>query len=401
MTSARAVATTSPETDDRLWTGPYTLALLSALLFYSTFYLALAALPKYLKDQLGTGTGEIGLVLGLFAVTAITPRPFIGRLVNGGITLAPMLICATIFMLANIFYAGATTIPLLIAVRLFQGGGMAGYTTAAPSLVAAITPAPRRGEAMAYWGVANTLALAACPALGLAIAAHWGYPTCFGVAAVVGAATVLVTALLRPRQRPAPRPALPPPGPLLEARVLLPALACFVMMLGYGVIITFIIILADERRIAGSGFFFTIYAAGLLVARAIAGRLSDRYGRWIVAVPGIACLAASLIVAALAHALPLLAVAALLAGAGFGAAQPALLALTVDLVPHDRRGSAVATYYVAHESGIATGSIALGWVAQAITTGGMFALTGAALLVAIAALGLFVWRTGQERFAPA
>ena len=167
MTSARAVATIAPETGDRLWTGPYMLALLSALLFFSAFYLPLAALPKYLKDQLGSGTGEIGLVLGLFAVTAITPRPFIGRLVNGGITLAPMLICATIFMLANVFYAGATTIPLLIAVRLFHGGGMAGYTTAAPSLVAAITPAARRGEAMAYWGVANTLALAVCPALGL------------------------------------------------------------------------------------------------------------------------------------------------------------------------------------------------------------------------------------------
>ncbi|MHB8644763.1 MAG: MFS transporter [Thermomicrobiales bacterium] len=400
MTGARATATASPETGDRLWTGPYALALLSTLLFFSAFYLPLAALPKYLKDQLGRSTGQIGLVLGLFAVTAIIPRPFIGRLVNGGITLAPMLICAVIFMLANVFYAGATTIPLLIAVRLFHGGGMAGYTTAAPSLVAAITPAPRRGEAMAYWGVANTVALAVCPALGLAIAGRWGYPACFWVAAAVGAAAVLVTALLRPRNRPTERPALPPPGPLLESRVFLPMLACFVMMLAYGVIITFIIILADERQIVGSGFFFTIYAAGLLVARAIAGRLSDRYGRWIVAIPGIACLALSLIVAALAPALPLFAVAAVLAGAGFGAAQPALLALTVDLVPHDRRGSAVATYYVAHESGIATGSIALGWVAQAITTGGMFALTGAVLLVAIGALGLYIRRGSQGRFAP-
>jgi hypothetical protein len=60
----------------------------------------------------------------------------------------------------------------------------------------------------------------------------------------------------------------------------------------------------------------------------------------------------------------------------------------------------VATYYVAHESGIATGSIALGWVAQAVTTGGMFALTGTALLVAIAALGLYVWRGSSARVAP-
>ena len=77
------------------------------------------------------------------------------------------------------------------------------------------------------------------------------------------------------------------------------------------------------------------------------------------------------------------------------------MALTVDLVPPERRGSAVATYYVAHESGIATGSIALGWVAQAMTTGGMFALTGAVLLLATGALGVYVWRGSQIRVAPA
>src|SRR6476659_1187177 len=98
MASAQVAAARTGE-DERLWTVRYTLALLSALLFFSSFYLPLAALPKYLKDQLGSGTGEIGLVLGVFAATAILPRPFIGRMVNGGITLAPMLISAAIFTL--------------------------------------------------------------------------------------------------------------------------------------------------------------------------------------------------------------------------------------------------------------------------------------------------------------
>jgi hypothetical protein len=36
-----------------------------------------------------------------------------------------------------------------------------------------------------------------------------------------------------------------------------------------------------------------------------------------------------------------------------------------------------------------------------VTTGGMFALTGATLLVAIGALGLYVWRISPARIAPA
>lgn len=379
-------------TKDRLWTLPYVLALTSALFFFSAFYLTLGALPTYLKSNLGSNTGQIGLVLGLFGVTAILPRPTIGRIVNAGVTLPPMLIAAGIFTLANVLYVGATSIPLLIAFRLFHGLGMAGYTNAAPALVASITPTTRRGEAMAYWGVANTIALAGGPALGLALASRWGYPACFWVAATVGALGILVTALLWPSQRMPGKFILPPTGQLLESRVLKPAVACYLLMLGYGTIITFIIILADERKIAGAGFFFTIYATGLLATRSVAGRLSDRYGRWIVAFPGIASMAAALLVASLVHSLPIFALAALLAGGGFGAAQPALLALTVDLVPLDRRGSAVATYYVAHETGIATGSIALGWVAEAITLGGMFALLGAVLLVAVAVLARWVTR---------
>src|SRR3954471_23746035 len=103
MASARAGVAVERATHERLWTWRYVLALLSALLFFSTFYLTLAALPKYLHDHLGSGTGQIGLALGIFAVTAILPRPAIGRLANGGITLAPMLASTVIFTLANVF----------------------------------------------------------------------------------------------------------------------------------------------------------------------------------------------------------------------------------------------------------------------------------------------------------
>lgn len=383
-----------------LWTPPYALAIASAFAFFCAFYLALAALPQYLRDDLGRSTGQIGVILGVFAAAAIVPRPVIGRLVNSGVLLAPMLAAAAIFALANALYIVATAIPLLILLRLFHGTGMAGYTTAAPALVAALTPAARRGEAMGFWGMANTLALALCPALGLAIAARWGYAALFAVSALLGVVAVVATALLAPYRPPrAARPAAP--GGWIERRVLLPAVACFALMFGYGTLISFLVLLADARRIAGAGLFFTVYAAALLVARPLAGRLSDRHGRWVVVLPGLATLAVALVVASWAPSLTALLVVAALAGCGFGAAQPALLALTVDLALPERRGTAVATYYIAHESGIATASVALGYVAEAVTVGGMFAVAGGCVALIVALVALRVRRAAQARLVPA
>jgi MFS family permease len=109
-------------------------------------------------------------------------------------------------------------------------------------------------------------------------------------------------------------------------------------------------------------------------------------------------MAAGLIVAAVAHSLLALCVVAVLEGLGFGTAQPALLALVVDLVPTERRGSAVATYYMAHELGIAIGSIALGFVAEALTLGGMYAVAGLAVGVSVVGVALGVRRqTGRRK----
>jgi MFS family permease len=386
------------EAGARLWSLPFVLSILSAFAFFCSFYLALAALPKYLRDELGCTTGQIGIILGIFSVAAIVFRPRIGRIVNVGVVFAPMLLAAAIFTTANALYVVATAIPFLILLRLFHGSGMACYTTAAPTLVAALAPTHRRGEAMGFWGMANTLSLAIAPAFGLAIAARWDYRTMFVVSALIGVVAVMTTALLFPF-RP-PRLPHPPPAARtwVERSVLLPAMAVLAMTFAYGVIITFIPLLADERHIA-AGLFFPVYAAALIVARVIGGPLSDRYGRWVVIFPGLASMAAGLVMAAIVHGLVGLCVVAVLEGLGFGSAQPALLALVVDLVPMERRGSAVATYYMAHELGIATGSIALGFVAEALTLGGMYAVSGLAVGVAVVGVALGVRRQHQARLA--
>jgi MFS family permease len=96
------------------------------------------------------------------------------------------------------------------------------------------------------------------------------------------------------------------------------------------------------------------------VVRGSAGRLSDRLGRRAVVAPSLGVAAAGLGLLGLADTQGVFLVAAALYGLGFGAGQPALLAMTVDRVPPAERGRAMGTLYTAWELGIAGGAILLG-----------------------------------------
>src|SRR6476659_3160566 len=104
MAHARLAAPVSSAPSDRLWTVPFVFALISVWLFYGAFYLTLFALPKYLRDHLGSGAAQIGLITGLFSVAAMVPRPVVGRLADRGNAHRPMILATLIFVVASPLY---------------------------------------------------------------------------------------------------------------------------------------------------------------------------------------------------------------------------------------------------------------------------------------------------------
>ena len=115
------------------------------------------------------------------------------------------------------------------------------------------------------------------------------------------------------------------------------------------------------------GLFYTVYALVSLAVRSPAGRLSDRLGRRAVIAPALGHPAAGLAaVLGLAASQRAFLGAAALYGVGFGAAQPALLAMTADRAPPGERGRAMGTLYTAWELGISGGAMLLGLCATTL-----------------------------------
>ncbi len=375
--------------------------------FFSIFVLQ-AALPRYMEAH-GFSNGRIGLVIGALSISAILPRPYLGRAMDRG-ALVPLLIVGAAMMLSSPLYGIGTILWVLLGVRLFQGVSSAIFMTGNPALAADLAPEGRRGEAIGLASVASTVAIAVGPPVGLLIGTHVSYHLTFAFSAGAGVLCALLLLPLRakdltprppsvspareggaeyrgatwPRRSPSPLRGGWGEGSLFEWRVLPVAIPSFVTALGNGVVFAFLVPLMDERHLPGAGFFFTFDALMFFAVRSVGGRWSDRYGRWRVLIPGLVALGVGLTILTAFPVFPAFVVAALIWGGAISLTIPELNALAVDLVPPERRGAALATQTGVFELGFLVAGLGLGWVADWLSLPFIFALAAALLFLTAA-----------------
>lgn len=352
---------------------PFAVLWLATLLFYLGFQLLLPVVPLY-AAELGAGEAHVGFIVGAFALAAMVPRPLAGDLADR-IGRRPLVLLGTaIFALAPLGYVVVATIPGLFLLRLFHGTGMGFGPTAATVIATDLTPPARRGEAMGVYGLASAAALAVGPFLGGELAHRWGFRSTFLIATAIEAAA-LALAWTLPETRPAREPSLAPAPPAaagalarfwrrwFSTAAVRPSALVLTLYVSYGGLTALLPLFAERRQLGNPGLFFTVFALVSFAARPAAGRLSDRHGRRAVIAPALAVTGLSMVLLGLATSPRLFLAAAVLYGVGFGAGQPALLAMTADRVPAGERGRAMGTLYTAWELGIAGGAVALGFCA--------------------------------------
>lgn len=96
--------------------------------FFSFYLIQQPTLPLYVRHLGGSATA-IGWVGGAFSVTTLLFRPLVGRAVDVVGRRLVMLTSGLFFVVCAPPYGMATTIPLLILLRMVHGMGMAMFST--------------------------------------------------------------------------------------------------------------------------------------------------------------------------------------------------------------------------------------------------------------------------------
>jgi MFS family permease len=119
----------------------------------------------------------------------------------------------------------------------------------------------------------------------------------------------------------------------------------------------------------------------------VAGHLSDRFGRRVVARVGtLATLAGFVILAVADWGLVTIAIGVGLTAAGEGVSHPALVAWIGDAAPPDRRGTTMGMLATAHDLGAAIGPVIAYGLAATVGLGVAYTLAVAVMLSAVTAL---------------
>lgn len=395
------------------------------LIFFSLYLLYFPTLPFFI-EKLGGDKGEIGALIGVSSLTSLFVRPLVGYLVDTvgrrPMLIAGMLLFAFNCLLYNLPHSPAAIFP----IRLLTGASIATFVTAASTYIADAAPAARRGEAMAYYGVANSLAFAIGPAVGgfvihtdalagfdssLTSRADWLsgarteelHFTALFVLSGAAAALAAVGALLflPPGRKPLLRAGMPRAGALFSGTAAFPAAVNFTSSFAFAAMVSFLPLFARDRGITNPGLLFSLYAAMLLVFRLASGRLMDRLPRHYFIIPGIAALAVSLLVVASPGPSFLLFVAMGVYGVGTGSYQPAMMAYLVDRTDEAVRGRALSTFTLGNDLGLSLGSFILGAIIQATNYRAAYVFGAAVAAAGAAAFALYNAREPRAAAAKA
>ncbi len=131
-----------------------------------------------------------------------------------------------------------------------------------------------------------------------------------------------------------------------------------------------------------AGLALATFAVGNVAAVIPSGYLSDRIGRRTLLIVGLAVSGVATVLVGLASSLTLFLAGALVAGAAAGMFTSPQQAAVADIIGSKARGgTAVATYQMMADFGAIVGSLAVGEIAQHLTFGAAFVISGAILLV--------------------
>ena len=358
--------------------------------------------------QIGATSGEIGLMASVALLTGFLAAPGIGWLSDRFGHRTILWIGVLAHALLVLAYIPVGDPVLLIGLRGLEGIAIVSVLPPARALMNTLAPRSRQGEALALVSSAQMAGILMGPAAGTILASRVGYTPSFLLASIplfTGAACALLFLPGRAAAHAAADGALATAAASLFTSPLLLAYGLgAVYAVTNGVIqAIWSIYMADAgASLPLIGLSYTVFAlpAGLLGP--IAGRLSDRRGRYQPILIGM-CGYAAIYVAFGLGVSPLWLV--LLSGVeGVAAAfvGGALNGLLADALPAGAWGKGQANFSAAQTAGSFVGATASGFLyalsprAPFVATGVVFA-AGAAALLLPAVIALFPMRMVRVR----
>lgn len=346
----------------RIYSNQFWLICASSFFFFASFNMIIPELPAYLTS-LG-GEQFKGLIISLFALTALVSRPFSGKIADKFGRVPVMMTGSAVCLVMGLLYPLFATIWGFLLLRLIHGFSTGFTPTGQAAYLSDVIPAERRGEAMGLLGTAGTIGMASGPAIGGLIANHYSIDFLFYCSSALAFVSLVVLSGVRETLSDRVKFSVSlfniRRKDLFERRVLLPCVVMVLAVYPFGTMLTLIPDFGDQVGIRNKGLLFTYFTISSLLVRLLAGRASDRYGRRKVLIFSVGLLVLAMAMLSQGETARDLIIGMSLYGLAHGMTSPTLLAWATDLSDPHHKGRGVASLYIFMELGIGVGAFVSG-----------------------------------------
>jgi MFS family permease len=350
-----------------------------------SMYLLTSVVPLYLAANgsggIGAGLSTGAMMLSAVAMELLVPAMLVRYGYRGTLGLGLVLLGAPSLALLV-----TASLPLVLAVCVVRGAGLAILVVGAVALVAELTPAHRRGEGLGVYGVVVGLPAGVGLPLGVYLTSVVGFGVLFVLAAVASLAGLAVLPAMPARsteESSEEEQQVKVLGGLRGSGLLMPTFVFAAVTVAAGISVTFVPLAVAEDKHSLVALALLIQSVTAPLARWLAGRFGDRVGPVRLLAPAmlLAAVGAGALVFIGNSAAVL--VGATLFGIGFGAAQNLTLTTMYSRVSKRRYGQVSALWNLAYDGGWGLGAIVFGLVVAGTGYPVAFGLTAAIVALAI------------------
>jgi MFS family permease len=333
------------ENREKIWTRDFVTIFIVSFVMSMGQFMMNTLIPKY-TYQLGGDATVVGMVTGIFAVTALGIRPVAGPAMDYFRKDRLLTLSIGLITISFVCYGFAGGVPMLVAARLIHGLGIGLSAPLSLALVTNILPAGKIASGLGAFSLGSVIASAFGPSMGLKLADAIGYNyTFFICTALMAVCFGLSFGIRADIPEPADRFRISMKQ-IIAPEVILLTLVIFFQMIAFSSINSFIAIFGGLLGVADIGLYFTASAVCLVVIRPFSGRIADKFGLDKLIIPGLFIFIGALILTSFCNSLPMFILAGAVTALGFGVSEPLIQTMNMQLVPKARRGAAGNTNYL-------------------------------------------------------
>ena len=370
----------------KLWTNQYLIIVILSLVMFSSFYMITAGFPIFVSTISDNPTIAGTMTTTLMLASLITR--FFASVIIQKVNMKLLLIISLLYFLGTIALTFVNdSIGFLIFIRALQGIGFSMLTILVFTISSNIVPKSRLGEGIVFFAMSTSVGTTMGPLIAISYLANYSFRSMMMLTLGLMAFSFVCSFFTKntvKKERESPQATNKEPfyKYMFDKRVLLPSILVAFNYMAIAGIVNFMGAFGKEINVGGRiSQFFIAQGIAMVLVRAFSGKIFDKFGHRILIIPGAISGAAGLILLGFSTSMGMVWVSGVLFGIAFAIIHPIIQAWALTLVPPEKKATANSMLLIFIDSGLAIGSVGLGFLAKHVGYGMTFSFSAAFMIV--------------------